>query len=303
MGIALALALLLVLVGEARAGKYTVAQCGWFVGADASWADTTGGAKFRSDGWCVPPPGADPFEGVHLKSLTRDYQGTVSGTRFGRWRWTAPAGTAITQVRGTWWHALHDGLEQRLGVEPPGGGFDVFASASTTDAAPREFVAGFPRPAYAFEDRLLCARAESKWCSLSPSSWSALRALTITLEDGSAPVASVGGELLAGGWRRGSQAVTVAGSDAGAGLRYAETTLDGARVGFTELPCAKALIGGEWRATAMRPCQLSVAAGQGVSTTAFSDGPHTLASCVVDFAGNTGCAGPRTVLVDNNPPA
>ena len=49
MGIGLALALLLLIAGEARAGKYEVAQCGWYVGADASWADTTGGAKFRPD--------------------------------------------------------------------------------------------------------------------------------------------------------------------------------------------------------------------------------------------------------------
>src|SRR5262245_16608398 len=105
MGVALAVALLLLVAGEARAGKDAVAQCGWFAGLDAAWADTTGGAKFRADSYCVPPPGADPFDGAHVKSFTRGGQTTVSGTRFARWRWTAPAGTGITQVRGTWWHA------------------------------------------------------------------------------------------------------------------------------------------------------------------------------------------------------
>ncbi|HEY4779245.1 MAG TPA: hypothetical protein VIH47_06610, partial [Solirubrobacterales bacterium] len=128
MGIGLAVVLLLAIVAEARAGKYEVAQCGWYVGADASWADTTGGAKFRQDAWCVPPAGADPFDGAHMKSLTRDGQGTVSGTRFARWRWEAPPGTGISQVRGTWWHTLHDGLEQRIGVGNWNGGFDVFAA-------------------------------------------------------------------------------------------------------------------------------------------------------------------------------
>ena len=146
MGIALAVALLLVIVGQARGAKYAVAQCGWYVGADADWADSTGGAKFRSDAYCVPPAGADPFDGAHLKSFTRDGQGTVSGTRFARWRWTAPAGTGITQVRGTWWHALHDGLEQRVGVGTPGGGFEPFLSAAGTDVTPRDFVAGFATP-------------------------------------------------------------------------------------------------------------------------------------------------------------
>ena len=143
MGIGLAVALLLALAAEARAAQYAVAQCGWYVGADADWADTTGGAKFRHDGWCVPPAGADPFAGVHLKSLTRGGAATVSGTRFARWRWVAPAGTGITQVRGTWWHVLHDGFQQRLGVDTAAGGFDVFAAANATDTTPREFVAGF----------------------------------------------------------------------------------------------------------------------------------------------------------------
>ncbi len=44
MGVALALALLLLVAKEATAGKYSVAQCGWYAGADACWADTTGGA-------------------------------------------------------------------------------------------------------------------------------------------------------------------------------------------------------------------------------------------------------------------
>ena len=49
MGVGLALALALLVAGEAKAGKYSVAQCGWHLGADADWADTTGGVKFRPD--------------------------------------------------------------------------------------------------------------------------------------------------------------------------------------------------------------------------------------------------------------
>ncbi len=57
MGVALALALLLLAAREATAGNYRVAQCGWNVEVDANWADDTGGAKFRQDRWCVPPFG------------------------------------------------------------------------------------------------------------------------------------------------------------------------------------------------------------------------------------------------------
>lgn len=302
LGILLALSALLFAASKADAAKYAVAQCGWFVGADADWADTTGGAKFRSDGFCVPPAGGDPFDGVHLKSLTRDGQGTVSGTRFARWRWTAPPGTGITQVRGTWWHALHDGIEQRIGAA--GGGFDPFLTAAATDTAPREFSKGFSSPVAALEDRLLCARGEDKWCSLGQSSWSALRALTITVDDPTAPGAWIdGGTLTDGGWRRGSQWVHVVGYDAGSGVRFSEVGLDGVRVGLVEYPCEKVSVGGEWRGTRMQPCLTKVDAAQTVATTSFSDGPHLLGHCTTDFAGNVACAPGRTVLIDNNPPA
>lgn len=304
MGIGLAVAALLLIAGEARAGKYAVAQCGWYVGADAAWADTTGGVKFRPDAYCVPPAGADPFDGAHLKSFTRDDQDTVSGTRFARWRWTAPPGTGITQVRGTWWHALHDGMEQRLGVDPGNGTFEAFGAAGTTDVAPREFVAGFAAPKAAFEDRLLCAKAETKWCSLDLPSWSGLRALTITVEDNAGLYASIAGEIGQGGWRRGSQGAEFAGGDsAGSGIRFGETTFDGARVNLTEYPCAIAWIGSELRATRMQPCPPAGSGHIAIDTTRFSDGVHQLQHCASDFAGNVGCSPSWPIYIDNNPPA
>jgi hypothetical protein len=303
MGVALALALLLLAAREATAGSYSVAQCGWYVERDADWADTTGGSKFRSDSWCVPPSGVDPFAGVHVKSFTKGGS-TISGTRFARWRWVAPAGTGITRVTGTWWHTLHDGMEQRIGTGNWSGGFDPFTSAAGTDTTPRSFAADFSVPQPALEDRLLCARAESKWCSIEPDSWSAVRALMITLFDGYTPVpGAAGAELAAGGWRRGAQRVNYWDTDVGGGVRYSETRLDGARVGLTEYACAKALIDGEWKAIRMLPCPTGAAGEVTVQTTSFSDGPHELTRCATDFAGNSACLFPVGVLIDNNPPA
>ena len=301
LGLALALALLLLLARDAEAGKYSVAQCGWYVGIDAGWADTTGGAKFRPDAFCAVAPGADPFDGVHVKSFTQA-SGTVSGTRFARWRWDAPPGTAITRITGTWWQALHDGIEQRIGTMSPAG-FSPFAVATVTNVTPRSFVAGFSPPAPAIEDRLLCARAEAKWCSLEPGSWSAVRALTITVEDNGVPAAAIGGDLTAGGWRRGVQSFGFSGNDGGSGVRFGETSIDGGRVDLTEYLCQKVQISGEWRGTRMQPCLTLVGGSGAVDTNRFSDGPHTLGHCATDFAGNVGCAAPRTVLIDNNPPA
>jgi hypothetical protein len=302
IGFALAVTMLLLAAREAGAAKYAVAQCGWRVGADADWADTTGGAKFRPDAWCVPPPGADAFDGVHVKSFTRDAAATVWGNRFARWRWLAPPTTGITRVSGTWWHALHDGMQQRLGVVN-GGGFTPFATAGATDVALRGFTAGISPPAAGFEDRLLCARAKSKWCSLAATSWSAVRALTIIVQDDVPPAAGVSGALVSGGWRRGNQGIGFWGNDAGAGVHSGETTLDGARVALTEYPCAKAMIGGEWRGTKMQPCLTVVSGGATVDTTRFSDGTHMLGHCASDFAGNVACTAGRTVGIDNNPPA
>jgi hypothetical protein len=303
MGIALALALLLLAAKEATAGKYSVAQCGWHIGADAGWADSTGGAKFRSDAYCATPPGADPFDGAHLKSFTRDGQGTVSGNRYARWRWDAPESTGITRVSGTWWHALHDGLEQRIGVANWSGGFDVFAAASTTDTTPRDFVVGFSTPMPALEDRLLCARAESKWCSLDPGSWSAIRALTITLEDNFPPSSSIGGEMLAGGWLRGERKLEYSVHDGGAGITRTEALVDGHSVYTHNHPCNVVSVSGELRATTMRPCPIDRVGYYPIPTAGFSDGPHSVAHCATDFAGNVDCVPGRTILIDNNPPA
>jgi hypothetical protein len=303
LGACLALALLLLAAAQAKAGKYSVAQCGWHLDADASWADTTGGAKFRPDAYCATPAGADPFDGAHMKSFSRDGASTVSGTRFARWRWVAPPTTSITRISGTWWHTLHDGLEQRIGAGTASGGFDPFVSANGTDVTPRAFVAGFTPGVPAIEDRLLCARAESKWCSLDPGSWSAVRALTFTLEDDVPPIAGIGGDLTAGGWRRGAQGVAFWGNDNGAGVRFGETLLDGARVALDEYDCSLANVDGEWRGTRMQPCLTSVSGSASVATTGFSDGSHSLGHCATDFAGNVACISPRTVLIDNNPPA
>lgn len=302
LGVGLALALLLLGAKEASAGKYSVAQCGWHVGADAGWVDSTGGVKFRPDAYCATEPWADPFAGAHMKSFTKEGQQTVSGTRFARWRWEAPAGTGISRVSGTWWHALHDGVEQRLGVATWNGGFDVFAAASGTDVTPRSFVAGFSPAMPAFEDRLLCARAEGNSCSLNPGSWSAVRALTITVQDDHPPTSVVDGDLLAGGWLRGERKLGYFASDIGAGLRRTDVLVDGIPIGGHDHPCNAVVISGEWRATAMRPCAPDRTGYYSISTRAFSDGPHSIAHCATDFAGNGNCLAPRPVLVDNNPP-
>src|ERR1044072_4356544 len=302
LGVCLALALLLLAAREARAGGYNVAQCGWYVDHGASWWDSTGGAKFRPDAWCVTPAGSDSFDGAHMKSFTRN-ESTASGTRYARWRWEAPPGAAISRVSGTWWQVLHDGMQQRIGVGTWGGGFDALATATGTNTTLRNFVFGIDPPQPALEDRLLCAKPESSHCSLEPGSWSALRALTIPVRYDGGPGAWVWDELAAGGWRRGAQRVMFSGIDDGSGVRFGETLLDGNRIWLHEYPCAKAMISGEWRGTRMQPCGTHGADGTMIDTTRFSDGTHGLRHCTTDFAGNVGCTAEQAVAIDNTPPA
>ncbi len=296
MGIGLAVAMLLLAAAEARAGFYSVAQCGWNVGADADWWDSTGGAKFRPDAFCAG-------DGAHMKSFTREDQDSVTGNRFARWRWVAPPTTNIRQVRGTWWHTLHDGFEQRLGAAVAGD-FAPFLTTAGTDTTPREFVNTFTPSVPALEDRLLCARADTKWCALGPGSWSGLRSVNLTIDDGVPPGAWItGGDLTDGGWRRGAQFVAFAGYDAGSGVRYGDTMIDAGRIGQAEYPCEQAFIDGEWRGTRMQPCLTNVSGTLTIDTGRFSDGAHALSHCTADFAGNVACAPERAVLIDNNPPA
>ncbi len=298
---AIAVAALLLGASEARAARYTVAQCGWRIGADADWEGSAGPGKFRPDAHCIAPRNSDPFDGVHLGSLTRPGGGTVAGTRFARWRWVAPPGTGIVGVRGSRWGTLDDGFEQRLGTG--GGGFSVFASAERTETAPRAFAAGFRGRRRTFESRLLCARPEERRCDLAPASSAAVRALELTLADDSDPRPQIGGGLAAHGWRRGAQVAEIGAGDRGSGLRFAETLIDGARTALTEHPCFAKKLGGGWEATRMRPCELRRVASQTVETARLSDGRHRLRACATDFAGNRDCTDPRPLLTDNTAPA
>ena len=303
MGIGLAVALLLLVAREARAGKYAVAQCGWYVGADADWADTTGGAKFRPDAYCVPPPGADPFDGVHLKSFTRDGQPTVSGTRFARWRWAAPAGTGITQVRGTWWHALHDGMEQRIGVGNWGGGFDVFADAAGTDATPREFVAGFSPAAAGVRGPAALRQGRKQVVQPRPG---------LLVGDPRADDHHRGRLGPGAGDRRRNHRGRLAARRPGRQLlgrrhrRRHPLRRDDARRRPRRPHRVPLREGADRRRVAGDPDAALPASASPAARRSrpprFSDGPHSLGHCVTDFAGNVGCT-PAADGADRQQPA
>jgi hypothetical protein len=300
MVVGLAVVLALAAASEARAGTYAVVACGWFVGPNASWADTTGGAKFAPDDHCVAPPGPDSITAAKLVNWTIA-AGTVSGTRFARWRWQAPPGTAIVAMRAFWWHVLHDGFQQRLGTDPGNGDFVPFAIASSTDAV-GGIVQGAFAPQAALEDRLLCAKPEAASCSLAEESYDGLKAITLTLEDRSPPAAAVGGPLLEAGWHRGSVPAVFWSGDLGGGVYTQDVTVDGNVVDHTTYPCALLFADGAIAGASMQPCPLGPSGTVSVDTATLSDGPHMVRSCSWDIGANGGCSGESRIWVDNTAP-
>lgn len=295
------LALSAVLAAEsASAARYTVAQCGWHVGQDAGWAETSAD-KFSSSSYCQTPVNADPFENVHLSSSTRGSTASVSGTRFARWRWSAPAGTGIVTVHGQRWQVLGDNFEHRLGGVARGD-FEPFLQLASTDTVRRDFSRAFSPFADAFESRLLCAMPEDRFCAPVNQRMAGVRALTITLDDSSPPVPYISGPASEAAWLNGTRPLSFYGGDVGSGLRYSNTLIDGKPGPQTEHGCDTSLIAGQWRATRMRPCRLEVEGVHQIDTTRLSDGPHLLHQCEYDFAGNAGCTPARTLRSDNTAP-
>ena len=213
-------------VAGAGAARYAVAQCGWKVGNDGDWLETASN-RFNRSSWCGVPAGSDAWDGVHVTSGIRGSTAAIGGTKFARWRWTAPPTTGIVTVTGTRWNVLKDNFQHRLGSALAGSSFTPFAEFSTTDTA-RSFSRTFSPPAAAFESRLLCALPSNRFCSVTGTSLSGVRGLTMTVNDPAAPVATLQGEFRSERWLRGAQAVEYTASDAGSGVRLSESWIDGA---------------------------------------------------------------------------
>lgn len=291
----------LLTVEPAAAARYTVSECGWYIGHDAAWAETAS-SKFAPDSYCQPPLNRDAFDGVHMTSETRGGFNSVAGSKLARWRWTAPAGVTITNIHGRRWQVLNDGFQHRLGGVTSAG-FDPFLKLTSTDTTRRDFRQNPSLPGtVAFESRLLCARGAEKRCSTAKKSLAGVAALTFTLEDPLTPTVTVNGELAGGGWLRGSRSLGFSANDRGSGLRFAETTIDGTLTARTEHNCSKVSIGGQLRGGRMQPCGLTAAGRHTVNTGALSDGSHVLRHCALDFAGSAGCAPANTIRTDNTAP-
>jgi hypothetical protein len=298
MAIGLAVLLVLAAAGEARAGTYRVAQCGWGVGAelDPTYPATEGTSFSLNAATCVPPPGVGPagmrFEG----GVAPD---GVLG--LARARWVAPPGTVFTAADLTWSGSPQAGNWQGLAVDV-GSDFHLLAS-SFTSTAPTPVDLRIDGGAWAFEAFLQCLLGGPVvGCTRSVASTMRLSGLTLGLEDSVPPQARLGGSIAAAGWHRGAATLELGATDIGAGVASEAATIDGAQVLAAAPACAVATIDGQARATRLVPCPATATRSTEVDTARLADGGHVLRGCATDFSGGEGCAD-AAVEVDNSPPA
>jgi hypothetical protein len=298
MALALVAAAFLLLAGQARAGTYRVAQCGWGLGVelDPTLPAVTGTAFSLDASPCPVPSGAGP---AGLK-----FEGAVApdgAVGLARARWIAPTGTRFAGVHLVWWGSALPGNWLGLGVDV-GVEYRLLDSVFTS-VAPEVFDRPIEGQAWAFEAFLQCLLAGPQvGCTRSTPSTMSVGGITFLLEDTQAPGARLGGALVAPGWHRGTVPLELAASDVGAGVAGETATIDGANV-LTDAPaCATQLIENETRGTKMQPCPSTASRSVEVDTTGLADGAHTVGGCAIDFAGDQGCAAEARIEVDNSPP-
>ncbi len=298
MVLALVVVACLLLAGEARAGTYRVAQCGWGVGVDLdpTLPPTTGTAFSLDPSRCPVPAGTGPaglrFEGA----VAPDGTGGLA-----RARWIAPQGTRFTDARLVWFGTAQSGSWLGLGVDL--GAEYRLLNYSFTSVAPE--VVDFPLAgqAWAFEAFLQCLLTSPIACVRSTPSTMQVDLVTFALEDTQPPRAALGGALVAPGWHRGTVPLELTASDVGAGVAAEAATIDGAAVLGDAPACATQLIENETRGTKMQPCPSTASRSVEVDTTGLGDGVHTVGGCATDFAGDGACTPETQIEVDNSAPS
>jgi len=282
------LLLLLVLPASASAGGYSVSACVGMENASwTAWRPTPGAtAYWNCPGGVVDPARPHVGDGLIARNVGgpgRAVRGTMASMRF-----DAPAGTVITGLDfdGTvtatpgWQAGVWDGTRGRWlwcgrGCE------------TTNGAWIHQELRGLSTRRVEALVRCVAARCERD----VRRAWVSLRAVRVSLADGSAPaLGGVRGRLVGGGWLRGVQDVAFDAAD-NAGIRLDRIALDGRVVRDHGRACDF---------TRPVPCPNGPASGS-FDTRGWADGVHSLGLSAQDAAGNWASVS-RTVRVDNTAP-
>ncbi len=288
--VGLAVLVLWVLPGVARAGTFTVLSCN-AAGGNHSWVARQ--TPLMSTGSVCPT--VDDRSG--LKSRSSTLRVRAGRGSHAEWRFTAPPGTTIVGLSWVGRMAASQGWESTIETDT---GRLLAGCRPAGDQSCRQLYGGRGRPAFVRVPAATSIRAVSACLRRSgcltgdghgnPFVSSELYSAAVVVSESSAPQLVAGGPLWAPAWLRGPQAVTFTGHDT-TGIQRTSLFVDGALSQSTNVPC-------DFSRPA--PCH-DVSSSYTLDTGRLSDGPHNVLVAVGNPAGNpTGAQ--RTIYVDNTPP-
>jgi hypothetical protein len=298
VGAAVALALWAVPV---QAGEYTVYACDAAAGVNNSWAAITNSGNMAAYTAC--PSSGNVTAGLVSINAVKPSQSSerVPYGTFAMQRFDAPGGAAITgitasfrlaRVTGEPWNVgLSNGSQFLRGCRGDTGGI-CFEYQDSPIYLPVPW-----SPVIYWE--------ASCWnwsgCLINDTLFSGERAraaarvyyAAVHIADFSQPSLQLtGGQLLAGGWQRSSQAISFDASD-NVGIRETGVYIDGKPITRNTKPCDY---------TQRAPCPQGGDEYTLDTASVASDGSHTLTAEAIDTAGNVSRVD-AAIRIDNSPPA
>lgn len=218
-------------------------------------------------------------------------------TAYGSWSFTAPAGTYIRTIKSSMYFDSQQGHTGQIVLGNSAGAVATWNAASfgwQDNVTPQ-----FDTVATYLSETIACGGT----CP-GATGGVGLANINFTLVDTAAPsIASLAGDLAATGIHRGTETLTVYGTDVGGGLRAASVAVNGFALQDKSLQCDT--LNADFAAR-FRPCPASSAFTFNLPTDGdgWREGSNDLTVCVADFSTgsnqpNTTCT-TRIVTVDNS---
>jgi hypothetical protein len=274
---------------DAEAGGYSVGQChaanGTPAAPDASYS-TNASLAFAAATDCH-----SGNNGMMIGSNAGTFTCPITCTA--SWSFSAPAGSVITAMQFLRLNQSAGGHSSLVSLCTDSGSCTGWSNDTGGSFDSEQPSGGAWRT---FSTFVQCGGT----CTTPPGGRTYAINLVFILQDSSNPtITGLGGSLLASGPRYGTEILTIDAADAGAGVRSATVSVNGAEVASRQNPCGG--IG-----THFRPCG-SASFSIPIDTEAgpWVGGANTVQVCARDYhesgQPNNGCA-TRTVVVDNSCP-
>ncbi|MGH2957842.1 MAG: hypothetical protein ACRDL6_12725, partial [Solirubrobacterales bacterium] len=222
---------------------------------------------------------------------------TISVPSYAAWSFFAPAGAKIRRV--SFWYNLHSANGHSASVALGSYGEGVAAHwHSGFSANDQWYLVPTQFPANA--DYLTAAIQCANFCPFGPPVHTWINHLDFDIADNTAPsITALGGSLVSGGTRRGSESLVINAADQGGGVRSARVTVNGAEIASPQASCQL----GNGYATRLVPCPpASFLVPVNTEDGRWALGANELEVCVYDLAltgsPNFDCV-KRLVEVDN----